>query len=266
MKLARKVRLFRSTSWTLAAACFLPPIAVSFLFGPPVVPMLFGSTAIFFGVSSFVPSSIVRGAFARLSRAIEAEELPAARVLLTELLEMYQASPVALERLHFTESTLLVLEGRHAEACRLVESIDRARLGPGMEAWIDNQRAWAMAHCGQATEAVAIAKASLAADRPHTGRSPMVADLRSYQLGTLGAALVLAGEADEGVVFLEQALARGGKPRPQATRAFYLGEGLRMLGRHHEAAKAYARASEIAPQSAYGRRATERATELKPYR
>ena len=48
-------------------------------------------------------------------------------------------------------------------------------------------------------------------------------DSRAGQLATLGIALVLSKQFEEGVTVLEQALARGGNRFDQSMRAFYLG-------------------------------------------
>jgi hypothetical protein len=91
-------------------------------------------------------------------------------------------------------------------------------------------------------------------------------DLRASQLGTLGTALVLSNQFQEGIPLLEQALARGGLPGAQAMRAFFLGEGLRALGDNAAAADAYRRAATEAPANDFGRRAQQALDGLRPYR
>jgi hypothetical protein len=267
MKLATKVNLFRSTSWALAAACFLPSVALAFVVGTLAVPAFFVSTIVLFAASAFVPQLLVRRAYAGFGRYLEAERTAEARAVLAELFDVFSGAQGQVERLHFMESTLLVIEERYADACHVVESIDRRRLGPGMEPWIDNQLAWAMALGGRASEAAPLARASLESTEPVPER-PMVVreDLRAYKLATLGTALVLSGDPAAGIPYLEQALARGGKPRAQAARAYYLGEGLRAIGRDDEASRAYARAAEIAPRSSFAKKALDRSGNLRPYR
>jgi hypothetical protein len=266
MKLSVQVRIFRSTSWVLAGACFLPTVAMAVLLRFPLFPALVASTAVFVLTVQVVPGLIVRNAFRRLKRMILAEDLTGARALLAEFLIVYEGSQRALEQLRVTEAGLLSLEQRYAEACRLLESLDRRRVGAGVEPWIVNNLAWTMAHSGRVPEGLAMARASMEADDPKTDRLAVAEDLRAYKLGTLGSILVLAGEASEGVPLLEQALARGGRPSAQAARAFYLGEGLRALGRDDEAAKAYARAREASPKNAFAKRAEARVAEARPYR
>jgi tetratricopeptide (TPR) repeat protein len=266
MKLATQVRLFRQTSWPLAGAIFGPTVALVALFGWPVVPMFFGSMALFGATTWVVPGAIVRYAFARLRRLALTEDTVAARAVLGELLELYQGHPVTLESLHFSEASLLSMEERYAEASTVLESLDRRRMGPRWEPWVANNLAWSLAHCGRVAEAVAMARAALEAKDGDGGRGLIAEDLRAHQLGTLGACLVLSGDAATGAPYLEQALARGGRPRARAARAFYLGGALRALGRDDEAAKAYTRAFETAPENPFGRRAKERIGELRPYR
>jgi hypothetical protein len=266
MKLSTQVRICRSTSWVLAAACFLPAAALSLLLRFPLFPSLVAATAVLCLVGQFVPGLLVRGAFRRFKSLSASENLAGARALLAELAIDYEGSPQTLERLRLTEAGLLSLEQRYPEACRLLESLDRKRIGGDAEPWVVNNLAWNMAHSGRVPEGLAMARASMAADDPRSVGFATAEDLRAYKLGTLGSILVLAGEASEGVPLLEQALARGGRPSAQAARAFYLGEGLRALGRDDEAAKAYARAREAAPTSAFAKRAEARVAELRPYR
>jgi tetratricopeptide (TPR) repeat protein len=209
---------------------------------------------------------VARGSFVRFAALVEAERFDAARVVLGELREVYGASHDVMEQLRLSESSILSLEGRHAEAASLLESIDRRRLDAAWHPWLLNNLAWSLAQTGNGARAVALARESIESAAPDERRVVTIEDLRAYQLGTLGASLVVAGEASEAVPVLEQALARGGRPRDQAARAFYLGEAMRALGRHDEAVDAWRRAAEAAPASEYGKRAETRSRELRPYR
>jgi tetratricopeptide (TPR) repeat protein len=186
--------------------------------------------------------------------------------MLLELRQAYVGVMVATEQLLFHEATILSLEGRHAEAVPLLESIDVERTGMGWEAWRLNNLAWSLALSGRPDRGVETARASLDASAKHGNGPATTADLRGCQLGTLGTALVLAGRPEEGIASLEQALARGGTARLQATRAFFLGEGMHALGRHDEAVKAYRRATEEAPEAEYGRRSRTKLESLHAYR
>lgn len=220
MKLATKVRLFRQTSWPLACVVFLPTVATGLLGWPFLAPMFFGSTAVFFATTWVVPAAIVRSAYARLRRRALAEDAVGARAILAELLDLYQGHPATLERLHFSEASLLSMEERYAEACAVLESLDRRRIGPGWEPWVVNNLAWSLAHCGRAADAVAMARSSLDAKDADAGLGVIADDLRAHKLGTLGACLVLSGDAAAGIPYLEQALARGaGRGRRRRARS-----------------------------------------------
>jgi predicted RNA polymerase sigma factor len=65
---------------------------------------------------------------------------------------------------------------------------------------------------------------------------------RASLLGTLGMAQVLGDDALAGVETLRTAIALGGSDRDLSFREFYRGEGLRALGRVHDAREAYERA------------------------
>ena len=209
---------------------------------------------------------MVRRAYRRLGRLNEAQDFEASRRLIVELREIYLGSRTMTEQLRLQESIVHSLSSRHAEAVAMLSSIDRACLGAPYVPLLLNNLAWSLALSGNPAAAVQRARESMAASDTAGDRAVTAYNLRGYQLGTLGTALVLAGEPDEGVPYLEQALARGGKPREQSIRAFYLGEGLRALGRHAEAAKAYERAVKEAPDGEHARRAGACLEGLSAYR
>jgi tetratricopeptide (TPR) repeat protein len=171
-----------------------------------------------------------------------------------------------VEWLQFQDATLFSMQGQHAEAAALMQSLDRVRLGERYVPLLLNNLAWSLALSGKPELAVTRARESIEALEKAGNRAVTATDLRSHQLGTLGTALVLAGQAGEGVSILEQALARGGIPSDQATRAFFLGEGLRALGREDDAHSAYRRAWTEAPESTFGRKAHAAFEKRRPYR
>jgi tetratricopeptide (TPR) repeat protein len=185
---------------------------------------------------------IVQRDFVRLNRLLEAEQFDAALALARELREAYAGSNRATESIRVHEATILCALGNHREAVALFDSIDRRHFTTQQAAWMLNNLAWALARAGAGPRAVSIAHESIEA----LGKAPDAPlsqeDLRACQLGTLGAALVVAGNADEAVAPLEQALARGGSARQQAARAFYLGEALNALGQMAGAREAWRRA------------------------
>ncbi|MBL8613593.1 MAG: tetratricopeptide repeat protein [Myxococcales bacterium] len=202
----------------------------------------------------------------RFTALVEQKRTAEAHELMHELRELYAGSVAALEQLRMNESLVYSTSGHHAQAIALLESIDPERLSAPWRPWYLNNLAWSLAHAGQAARAVAMARESIAASDAAGDATVMREDLRAFQLGTLGASLVLAGDAEDAVAPLEQSVARGGKPRHQAARAFYLGEALRALGRGDEARAAYDRAIGEAPDSEHGVKAKAALERLAIYR
>jgi tetratricopeptide (TPR) repeat protein len=226
----------------------------------PVVALVLWATWQYF------PRLVVRRAFHRLSDAIDRENYPQARHLVLELRALYRGSRSMTEWLQFQDASLLSLQGKHAEAAALLQSIDRTRLAANLWPVLLNNLAWSLALSGKPDEGISRARESIEAWDKAGNRGFDTTDFRALQLGTLGTALVLARQAAEGVPLLEQALARGGIPRHQAARAFFLGEGLRALGREDDAEGAYRRAWSEAPESEFGRKARGAFETRRPYR
>jgi tetratricopeptide (TPR) repeat protein len=197
-------------------------------------------------------------AFARLGATMSAERFDEAHAILDDLRGVYARAPSALELLRVQESTLLVLEGRFGDAIRLFDSIDRRKIRKEVLPWLLNNLAWALARAGDGPRAIAVARESIEASGEAGEFASPTDDLRACQLGTLGAALVVAGQPSDALDPLGQALARGGSPRLQASRGFYLGEALHALGREDEARDAWKRAADACPEHDLGRRARHR--------
>lgn len=198
----------------------------------------------------FTRQALLRGAMARYVRAFDTAEPFEVRRLAAEIMQCLKATPAVQVAFAAGEGALLAKEGKHREGRAVLEGIDRAPLDPATKAAVLNNLAWVMALGGDARAALPLADEALATAPPAT-----TADARGRYLGTRGVARVLAGELDGGVRDLETVLAAGGTQNNQATRAFYLGEGLRALGHHLEARAAYERACREAPESAEGKRA-----------
>ncbi len=207
---------------------------------------------------------IATRAFRRLGTLIVERRHGDAHAHLADLRRVYAGSKGALELLRVHEGSVLMYEGRYAEAIRLLESVDRARLQASAVPWLLNNLAWALARVGVGGRAVEAARESIDANARAGDRATSNDDLRTCQLGTLGAALVVAGKPDEAVEPLEQALARGGTAAQQARRGFYLGEALRALGREDEARAAWKRAAEAAPDDELGAAAGEKLEHAAP--
>ena len=210
---------------------------------------------------------IARRAFVRVRDLVETARFDAAHAHLADLRRVYAGSAGALELLRVHEATVLVYQKRVPEAIPLFESIDRRRIQKHAVPWLLNNLAWALVQAGEGARAVTTARESIEASGSAGDRPALATDLRGAQLGTLGAALVVAGSADEAVEPLEQALARGGTPRQMTARAFYLGEAHQALGHHDEARVAWKRATEASPEDELAGRARERLdAPAPPYR
>lgn len=211
-----------------------------------------------------VTSFFVRGAFRRLGRLADAGKFDRAHALLAEIHPFYVGSKANLEWLRVQESSILLREHRYGEAATLLESVDRKALSPGWVPFLLNNLAWSLAHTDRAARAILVARESMEASTGAGDRPVTTEDLRGYQLGTLGTSLTLAGQHEDAIPLLEQALARGGRPTAQAARAFYLGEALQGLGRHADARVAWKRASDADPKNDFARRARARLAEPVP--
>lgn len=199
----------------------------------------------------------------RAGRLNEAEDYEGARRLIEELRAVYPASAATTRMFQLVDGSQLCLEGRHPEAVSVLSAIDPAQLKGASRPLCLNNLAWSLALSGNAADAVPRARECVAASEA-AGQTTRLQ--RAAYVGTLGTALVLAGEADEGVRRLEEALALGGRPAGLAAQAFFLGEGMRALGRYDDAAKAYRRAIEEAPSTQFGQRASVSLRGLAGYR
>jgi tetratricopeptide (TPR) repeat protein len=263
VKLRSRILAFR---WGIWATLVVVAIVGAEVTGTSVYWLLPLVVAFTWVSSSGATRLVAKAEWRRLARLLEQERWDDARRVLEDLRPLYVGSMSAREVIRYQEATVLSLEGRHAEACALLASIDLRQLSSGTLPWVLNNLAWTLALTGQGERAVAVARESMEASAKAGDRAVSMEDLRACQLGTLGAALVTAGQPDEAVAPLEQALARGGKPRQQAARAFYLGEALHALGRPDEAAAAWKRAVSDAPATELGRRAHERLEGASAYR
>jgi tetratricopeptide (TPR) repeat protein len=214
----------------------------------------------------FANRLVARRAFVRLYALMTDASFGEAHRLVAELRGVYARSASGIELMRMHEGTLLVLQGRFADARRILESIDRRHIRKPLLPALLNNLAWSLVQTGDGARAVAIVRESM--ETVAVDAAPEhIDDLRSCQLGTLGAALVVAGEPSEAIDPLEQAYARGGTPHHQCARAFYLGEAFHALGRQDEARGAWERAAAACSTDAFGVRARERLeAPAPPYR
>ena len=234
-----------------------------------ISPLLFvpAVTLVAWFAQNRIPTMVARRAFTKLARQMAAEDTKAARRTLLDLRELYLGSRTGMEQLRLYEAQLLSVEKKHAQAARLLASVDMKVLG---EPWVPvlwNNLAWYRVLAGDAPNALLAARASMKAAEDI--KAPLFnagTDLRALQLGTLGAALAISGESEEAITLLEQALARGGTDKHQAAREFFLGEALLAQGRQEEATAAYARSVAHAPTCELAERAAARLKGRTAYR
>jgi tetratricopeptide (TPR) repeat protein len=207
-------------------------------------------------------SALVRAANRRLSAAVHRGDTAAARVELSQIVSSAAETPANRAAARIAEAKLHGLAGRHEHAARLLEAIDPAPLASLQRALLFDNLAYARALSGRAEDAVRAAEKARALCPAHAD-----ARTRGRILGTLGIARVRSGQHDEGVALLAEVLGAGGIARDEAVRAYFLGEGLRAMGRTMEAREAYARGARAAPASEWGKRAAERlAVPQAPFR
>ena len=199
----------------------------------------------------------VRGTQRRLQRAFTAEDLPAVRHELSQLIDYFRDQPRMRELLRMGEASAYVADEKYAEARAILESLDQGVLGEDALPTIQNNLAYCMAHLGEAERGTELARAAVG--RADGQGAATVANM----LGTLGVCQLFAGHAEEAVTALQKALGRGAQAQPvqrhaQAIRAYYLGEALAKLGRSADANEAWERAVKEAPQTRWAKRAQEK--------
>ncbi len=201
-----------------------------------------------------------------LERAIDEGRAEDARAMLLDFRQAYAGARPTLTLLDVAEASILLVERRHVDAVRLLESVDRGALTGVQRAAVTNNLAWALVLLGEGERALGEARASLEEMESLEGRSAAFDDLRASQLGTLGAALVVAGKPEEAIAPLEQSIARGGTPKQQGQRAFHLGEALDALGRAEDAEREWERAERLAAGTELAERAAHRLRPRSAYR
>jgi tetratricopeptide (TPR) repeat protein len=189
-----------------------------------------------------------------LDDAIRVENTSAAREQMTQIEPVSRFVPTIRGVLPQWEASLLLIEERYEEALPKVEALIPASKGGKPDLYRMNSLAWCLAHTGKPDRAIELARSILqAAERNEDGM------LYPYALGTLGTAYLFADQPAQAVNFLEKSLTAGDEsPRSQATRAYYLGECFRSMGKKDAARQAYQRAIEELPGSRYAVHSEER--------
>lgn len=149
------------------------------------------------------------------------------------------------------EAGCLAFQEKYKEAAGLISRVDFTSLNDASRTVCLNSLAWCKAHLGEAESAVEVAREAL--KLAETAANPVANLCR----GTLGTALVIAGDAEQAIPLLEQAInSNARRPAQLSCHAYYLAVACWNLGRAEEARSWLERAVAAAPETRYGRRAT----------
>ena len=165
--------------------------------------------------------------------------------LMTELRRWTHAPWMA----NLLEAGCLAFQERYQQAADILSQLNTAAMNEASQILTLNSLAWCKAHLGETREAVEIARGAVR--RAEAGaEAPLVGLCR----GTLGTALVLAGEAQEGIAPLEAAIqSNRGRPAQLACHAYYLAMANWNLGKMDEGQASLERAVTAAPTTRFGK-------------
>jgi tetratricopeptide (TPR) repeat protein len=169
-------------------------------------------------------------------RAFDKGDLKRARALHEDMADALGKAPSMVMTTTVNEAAILAAENRFAEVISLLEPLATTAMAPRLRASLLNNLAFALSQSGQPRRAISLAQEAVALG----ARYPPAH--RARFIGTLGTAHILAEEWDAGIEHLVAANALGSSDRDLAWREFHRGEGLRALGRAHDARDAYERA------------------------
>jgi tetratricopeptide (TPR) repeat protein len=157
---------------------------------------------------------------------------------------------------------MCLLNEKWAEARDFLAQVDRSLIPRKAQPGVLSNLAYATAQAGEPERAIALVRQALAEAEAQGAEYP--AEKWPYLRGTHGVALGLAGHHDDAVAWLEPLIAIERPPRARSTRAYYLGQSYRALGRFAEAAKAYAVAAKA--DGPFADRARAALRSLHPHR
>ncbi len=201
-----------------------------------------------------ITTHLVRQTGKRFREAARHEDIPAARQELAELRSLSRFLPSLRRLVQPWSVSLLLIEERYAEALPQITALCRKRTSVVSSQMVLNDLAWCLAHTGDPERGVEVAQVVM-----RRAEHMQLLDILPSALGTLGTAYCLASHPAQAVRYLERSLAIGtGDPRGQATRAYYLGESLRAMGKTEAAREAYQRACQEFPGSRFANRAQQR--------
>jgi len=157
---------------------------------------------------------------------------------------------------------LCLLNERWAEGRDFLAKVDRSLLPMKSRPGVLSNLAYGTAQAGEPERGITLVRQALAEAASLGAHYPQ--EKLPYLRGTHGVALGLAGHHEDAVSWLEPLIPIEHPPRARSTRAYYLGQSLRALGRFAEAASAYEIASKGAGPFADRARAALRS--LHPHR
>lgn len=149
------------------------------------------------------------------------------------------------------EAGCLSFQERYKEAADMISRLNTGAMNEASRMLSLNSLAWCKAHLGETQEAVELARDAVR--RAEAAASPIVGLVR----GTLGTALVLAGQPQEAIAPLESAInSNTGRPAQLSCHTYYLAMACWNLGKTEDAQAWLERAVTAAPNTRFGRLAT----------
>ncbi len=147
------------------------------------------------------------------------------------------------------EAGCLAFQERYQQAANILSRLNTAAMNEASQTLTLNSLAWCKAHLGEAEQAVQLAREAVRRAEACVER-PVIALCR----GTLGAALVLAGAAEEAVAPLTAAIESNSDRLAQLScHSYYLAMANWKLGKMEEARACLERAVTVAPNTRFGR-------------
>jgi tetratricopeptide (TPR) repeat protein len=147
-------------------------------------------------------------------------------------------SPVTRESEKVGLGEMCLLQERWAEGRDFLAKVDRSIIPAKSRPGVLSNLAYATAQAGEPERAIVLVRKALAEAEEQGASYPE--EKLPYLRSTHGVALGLAGHHEEAVSWLEPLVAIEHPRRSRTTRAYYLGQSQRALGRFAEAAAAYA--------------------------
>lgn len=238
--------LLIGAAWAAMAVCFSAAAVIGLARGWPL--LWFGPVLGFFLWRKVTPVTWMASIQHEFEQAAwfgdDSRAVKLADELMTELRRWTHAPWMA----DLLEAGCMAFQERYQQAAGILSRLNAAAMNEASQTLTLNSLAWCKAHLGEA-DAVEIARDAV--KRAEAGaEAPVVALCR----GTLGSALVLAGNAEEAVAPLEAAIqSNGDRPAQLACHAYYLAMANWNLGKMEQARASLERAVAAAPNTRFGK-------------